>query len=185
MTQPYETNDRGGWIIPDKSVVIELLIPAYSEIGNGTTFGYGTTFGDETTFGNGTKFGDGTTFSNGTTFGNGTKFGDGTKFGYGTTFGDETTFGNWNTFGDGTKFGDGTEIEGVENAKLFCLSNLDGSGRQIQIIVDNYGEKIVIRAGCFRGTLDEFCQRSISENKMIYAGVVRAAAEAFKLVIKQ
>ena len=59
---------------------------------------------------------------------------------------------------------------------LLCMSNVDGSGRKIQVIVHTEGIKI--RAGCFAGTLDEFCKRSESEGKTRYSRVVRATAEA-------
>ena len=57
-----------------------------------------------------------------------------------------------------------------------CMSNVDGSGRQIQIIVHTDG--ILIRAGCFRGSLEAFCEKALTENKTRYAKVIRAAAEA-------
>ena len=58
------------------------------------------------------------------------------------------------------------------------MSNVDGSGRKILIIVHTEGIKI--EAGCFGGTLDEFCDKALSEGKKRYARVVRAAAEALQ-----
>jgi hypothetical protein len=59
------------------------------------------------------------------------------------------------------------------------ISNVDdGLGREINISVHN-GE-IKIEAGCFSGTLDEFCEKAESENKKRYSRVVRAAAEALQ-----
>ena len=58
------------------------------------------------------------------------------------------------------------------------MSNVDGSGRKINIIVHTEGIKI--EAGCFGGTLDEFCEKAASEGKTRYARVVRAAAEALQ-----
>ena len=55
---------------------------------------------------------------------------------------------------------------------------MDGSGRKIQVIVHTDG--ILIRAGCFKGSLDEFCDKAMAENKTRYARVVRAAAEALQ-----
>ena len=58
------------------------------------------------------------------------------------------------------------------------MPNVDGTGRQITIIVHTEGIKV--RAGCFAGTLDEFCHKAMSENKTRYARVIRAAAEALQ-----
>ena len=63
------------------------------------------------------------------------------------------------------------------------MSNVDGSGRQMQVICHTGG--ILIRNGCFKGTLDEFCQKALSEGKTRYAKVVRAAAEALSEDIKE
>ena len=57
------------------------------------------------------------------------------------------------------------------------MSNIDGTGRKIHIYV--HAEGITIRAGCFKGTLDEFCNKAEDEEKYLYSRTVRAAAEAF------
>ena len=106
----------------------------------------------------------------------GKQYGDGNTLGNSNKFGDGNTLGNWNTLGDGLRFGKRFSIEGVRVLALMCMSNVDGSGRQIQIIVHTKG--ILIRAGCFKGTLDSFCQKALDEGKVRYARVVRAAAEA-------
>ena len=59
-----------------------------------------------------------------------------------------------------------------------CMSNVDGSGRKINIIVHTAGIKI--EAGCFGGTLDRFCEKAAADGKTRYARVVRAAAEALQ-----
>jgi hypothetical protein len=56
------------------------------------------------------------------------------------------------------------------------MSNVDGSGRRINIIVHTEGIKV--EAGCFGGTLDRFCEKAQGEGKTRYAKVVRAAALA-------
>ena len=93
-------------------------------------------------------------------------------------FGDDNTLGNWNTLGDGFTFGKRLTMEGVKILALMCMSNVDGSGRRLTIMVHTEGIKI--RAGCFVGTLDEFCEKAASENKTRYARVVRAVAEALQ-----
>lgn len=91
-------------------------------------------------------------------------------------YGNRNKLGNRNTLGNGLLFGKRLTMEGVKVLALMCMSNVDGSGREIQIIVHTDGIKI--RAGSFAGTLDEFCEKANKENKTRYSRVVRAAAEA-------
>ncbi|MDK4689769.1 hypothetical protein, partial [Kingella negevensis] len=91
--------------------------------------------------------------------------------------GNDNTLGNCNILGSSFKFGKRLKIEGVEVINFMTMANVDGSGRQIQIIVHTKG--LLIRAGCFVGTLDEFCAKAESEYKTRYSKVVRAVAEAF------
>lgn len=57
------------------------------------------------------------------------------------------------------------------------MLNVDGTGRRIHIYVHTKG--ITVRAGCFKGTLDEFCMKAEDDEKYLYSVTVRAAAEAF------
>ena len=63
------------------------------------------------------------------------------------------------------------------------MSNVDGTGRRIYIYIHTKG--ITIRAGCFKGTLDEFCEKAYDEGKYLYVVTVRAAAEAFAAEIQR
>ena len=103
-------------------------------------------------------------------------YGNRNTLGNSNTLGDENTLGHDNTLGDGLRFGKRLQLSGVKVLALMNMSNVDGSGRRITIIVHTQGIKI--EAGCFAGTLDEFCEKAISEDKTRYARVVRAAAEA-------
>jgi len=67
-------------------------------------------------------------------------------------------------------------MSGVKVLAFLNMSNIDGTGRKILIIIHTKGIKI--EAGCFGGTLDDFCTKALSENKKRYARVVRAASEA-------
>ena len=120
--------------------------------------------------------GDCNTLGDGNTLGNWNKLGNRNKLGNGNTLGDDNTLGNWNKLGDGFKFGKRLKIEGVRVLALMNMSNVDGSGRKILIVIHTHG--IIVRAGCFVGSLDEFCEKALSEGKMRYARVVKAAAEA-------
>jgi hypothetical protein len=55
------------------------------------------------------------------------------------------------------------------------MANVDGSGRQILIIAPVEGPPI-IRAGCFRGTVEDFAARATAEGKDIYARIVPLVA---------
>ncbi|MCZ2397881.1 MAG: hypothetical protein LC100_15235, partial [Chitinophagales bacterium] len=81
-------------------------------------------------------------------------------------------FGSYSEFGSCSKFGFGCIIEDVIMEKCFQVQNLDGSGRMINIIKHQEGFRI--RAGCFVGTLDEFCNKAESEGKFDYAKGVKA-----------
>ena len=109
-------------------------------------------------------------------FGDDATLGNYAKLGDDATLGNYATLGDWATLGDGATLGDRLTAEGVMVYATMTMSNVDGSGRRIQIYVHPAG--ILIRAGCFRGSLDEFCDRARLEGKVRYAKVVRAAAEA-------
>jgi hypothetical protein len=59
-----------------------------------------------------------------------------------------------------------------------CLSNIDGTGRQVQIICTP--SLTIVRAGCFRGSVEEFAKKARDEGKLIYAAVIPAVAAAFR-----
>ena len=99
-------------------------------------------------------------------------------FGDNNTLGNDNTLGSWNTLGDKLRFGKRLKLSDCKVLALMCLSNVDGSGRKLNVIVHTEGIKI--EAGCFGGTLDEFCEKAVSEGKTRYARVVRAAAEALQ-----
>lgn len=63
------------------------------------------------------------------------------------------------------------------------MSNVDGTGRRIYIYVHTKG--ITVRAGCFKGTLEEFCEQAEDEGKYLYSRTVRAAAEVFTAEIQR
>ena len=82
------------------------------------------------------------------------------------------------SLGDGLRFGRRLQMSGCKVLALMCMSNVDGSGRRINVIVHAGGIKI--EAGCFGGSLDEFCEKAGREGKTRYVRVVRAAAEALQ-----
>ena len=60
---------------------------------------------------------------------------------------------------------------------MFQLQNLDGSGRLVNIIKHKDG--ILIRAGCFLGTAEEFCTKAESEDKLDYVKFVKFVSENY------
>ena len=99
------------------------------------------------------------------------------KIGNYAEIGKSVEIGEWVIIGDCVKIGDKFSCEGLEVIDFFTMSNIDGTGRRIHIYVHTKG--ITIRAGCFLGTLDEFCNKAEDEGKYLYSTTVRAAAEAF------
>ena len=129
-------------------------------------------------YGNDNTFGDDNTLGNGNTLGDRNTLGDDNTLGNWNTLGDDNTLGNCNTLGEGFRFGRRLQMSGCKVLALMCMSNVDGSGRKISIIVHTDGIKI--EAGCFSGSLDEFCKKARREGKTRYVRVVRAAAEALQ-----
>ena len=99
------------------------------------------------------------------------------KIGNYAEIGESVEIGEWVIIGDRVKIGDKFRCEGLEVIDFFTMSNVDGTGRRIHIYVHTKG--ITIRAGCFIGALDEFCNKAEDDEKYLYSTTVRAAAEAF------
>ena len=100
-----------------------------------------------------------------------------------TIIGDYAEIGDFAKIGDGVEIGDKVRCEGLEVIDFFTMANVDGTGRRIHIYIHTAG--ITIRAGCFKGTLYDFCNKAEDEGKYLYAVTVRAAAEAFAAEIKR
>jgi acetyltransferase-like isoleucine patch superfamily enzyme len=171
----FEKNERGGWII-SAGTEIAADIPEYSNIGNCCKIGDYLKIGYGCTFGDGCEIGDGCTFGNGCRFGDNCKIGNDCRFGIVCTFGNHCKFGYGCEIGDCFKFGDGCKIASISIIKMITLSNLDGSGRQIKLIFDE--KKIHVEAGCFFGSVNEFCAKAEGEDKHFYSKIIRANASA-------
>ena len=127
-------------------------------------------------------------YDNYATIGYGAKIGEYVRIGDYVAIGDNARIGkcveigDYAKIGDGARFGDKFRCEGLEVIDFFTMSNVDGTGRRIYIYVHTKG--ITVRAGCFKGTLDEFCMKAEAEGKYLYSLTVRAAAEAFAAEIQ-
>ena len=152
-------------------------------IGNGAEIGAGAYIGNFVKIGDYVEIGESAHFGIYANIGNYSKIGDGANFGNYAKIGAHARIGDGANLGDGVQIGDGVQVgdkfrcEGLKVFDFFTMSNIDGSGRKIHIYV--HAEGITIRAGCFKGTLDEFCEKAADEGKHLYAITVRAAAEAF------
>ena len=142
-----------------------VKIGEYAKIGYGVKIGESTTIGNYAEIGHSAEIGDDVGIGNWVTIGDSAKIGERVEIGYDVKIGDCVTIGD--------KF----RCEGLEVIDFFTMSNVDGTGRRIHIYVHTKG--ITVRAGCFEGTLDEFCEKAKKEEKYLYSVTVRAAAEAF------
>ena len=108
---------------------------------------------------------------------NGAKIGDHVELGKHAEIGDHVEIGNYADIGDNVIIGNKFRCECLEVINFFTMSNVDGTGLRLYIYVHTKG--ITVRAGLFKSTLDEFCNKVEDEGKYLYAVTVRAAAEAF------
>ena len=141
------------------------------------SIGYGAKIGEYVRIGKYVAIGDSAEIGDGTRIGNSARIGDNARFGK------YVEIGNYAKIGDGARFGAKFRCEGLEVIDFFTMSNVDGTGRRIYIYVHTKG--ITVRAGCFIGTLDEFCMQAEDEGKYLYSRTVRAAAEAFAVEIQR
>ena len=115
--------------------------------------------------------------------GNGARIGDSAKVGHFAEIDDYVQIGDRVEIGDYVRIGYKFRCEGLEVIDFFTMSNVDGTGRRIYIYVHTRG--ITVRAGCFKGTLDEFCMKAEDAGKYLYSVTVRAAAEAFASEVRR
>ena len=159
------------------------------KIDDGSTIGHSVKIGDDVGIGDYVKIGDNATIGDCAEIGHSVEISDNARIGDDAKIGNYPTIGNWAkigesvevgygaTIGDCVTIGDKFRCEGLEVIDFFTMSNVDGTGRRIHIYVHTKG--ITVRAGCFEGTLNEFCNKAEDEGKHLYAVTVRAAAEAF------
>ena len=86
------------------------------------------------------------------------------------------TLGHSCKIGHGCELGANTQWMGVTVESWLTLANVDGSGRQIKIV--KHAEGVRVEAGCFQGTLEDFCTQAASEGKDRYVRVISAVAAA-------
>ena len=179
----------------------------YEEFGNDAVIGDGARISYSAKIGNWARIGDNVVIDDNVVIGNFLRIGRSARIGYNVKIGNNAVIGDnvriadfaeigdfaeirCNVeLGDGVVIGDNVKIgnkficEGLKVIDFFTLSNVDGTGRKIYVYVHTEG--ITIRAGCFIGTLDDFCWKAAQEEKYLYSVTVRAAAEAFAAEVKR
>ena len=154
-----------------------------AEVGNYVQIGDNAVVDDNVKIGDFLRIGDNAKIGYNVVIGHSAKIGDGVVIADYAKIGNFAELGNNVELGDGVELGDNVQIgdkficEGLKVIDFFTLSNVDGTGRRVNVYVHTEG--VLVRAGCFSGTLDEFCEKAEKEGKHLYAITVRAAAEAF------
>ena len=160
-----------------------------AEIGKFAEIGVFAKIGDNARIGNRVGIGASARIGNFAEIGVSAKIGDGAEIGDFARIGDSVKIndrveiGDYAEIGYGVEIGDKFRCEGLKVIDFFTMANVDGTGRRIHVYVHTEG--ITIRAGCFKGTLNEFCMKAEDEGKTLYARTVRAAAEAFADELRQ
>ena len=165
------------------------IIGACVKIGNSAIIGDFARIGDYVEIGDSARIGDYVEIGDSARIGKRAVIGESARVGKRAVIGDYAEIGDgaeigdYAEIGDGVKIGDKFRCEGLKVIDFFTMANVDGTGRRIHVYVHTEG--ITIRAGCFKGTLNEFCMKAEDEGKTLYARTVRAAAEAFADELRQ
>lgn len=137
----------------------------HSRIGDSSRFYAPTTFTSNCHIGNYCRFFDTVTFQRPATIGAGVEFTKPVIVEEGLTLGPEV------------RFKGGLKWRGNDIVRFITMENVDGSGRQINILLTTEGI-VKVQAGCYWNDHARFCRKAVREGKNIYAAVVRAAAAA-------
>ena len=161
----------------DARIGYRATIGNWVKIGNDAEIDDNVKIGDFLTIGNGARIGYNVEIGNDAKIGDNVRIADYAKIGDNVELGDNVEIGDGVRIADGARIGNKFRCEGLKVIDFFSMSNVDGIGRRVHIYVHTEG--ITVRAGCFKGTLDEFCWKAEQEEKYLYSVTVRAAAEAF------
>lgn len=131
-------------------------------------FGDSATIGTKCIFGVGCKFGDFAVFGSLCQFKTSCKFGSGSMF-------EDAEFSGRTEFGSNTRLTNSTMCN-VKIDYFLTLANVDGSQRNIVMI--RSGNTVYVSAGCFFGTVDEFCKKATVEHKQMYVYVIKGVAQS-------
>ena len=155
----------------------------WARIGDNVVIDDNVKIGDNVRIGHNAKIGYNVEIADNAKIGDNVRIADYAKIGDFAEIGCNVELGDGVELGDFLKIGDKFRCEGMEVVDFFTMSNVDGTGRRVHIYVHTEG--IAVIAGCFKGTLDDFCWKAAQEEKYLYVVTVRAAAEAFAAEIKR
>ena len=165
----------------DARIGYRATIGNWVKIGNNAEIDDNVKIGDFLTIGNGAGIGYNVEIGNDAKIGDNVRIADYAKIGDNVELGDNVEIGDGVRIADGARIGNKFRCEGLKVIDFFSMSSVDGTGRRVHIYVHTEG--ITVRAGCFKGTLDEFCWKAEQEEKYLYSVTVRAAAEAFAVEV--
>lgn len=80
------------------------------------------------------------------------------------------------TLGPSTAVGQDSTWLGVKVESWLTLANVDGAGMHVTMV--KHAEGVMVNAGCFLGTLEEFVERVADQGMNRYVAVVSAVAAA-------
>ena len=154
-----EIKANGGWIVPAYTQIdAGFEAPAWSELGDGCKLG------PYCELGHNCELGPDCTLGDGCKLGHGCKLGDGCKLGHGCKLGPSTEIGENPTW------------LGVTVQSWLTLANVDGTGMYVTMV--KHADGVMVNAGCFLGTLDEFIEKVIKRSMNRYVAVISAVAAA-------
>ena len=155
----------------------------WARIGDNVVIDDNVKIGDNVRIGHNAKIGYNVEIADNAKIGDNVRIADYAKIGDFAEIGCNVELGDGVELGDFLKIGDKFRCEGMEVVDFFTMSNVDGTGRRVNVYVHTEG--IAVIAGCFKGTLDDFCWQAAQEEKYLYSVTVRAAAEAFAAEVKR
>jgi hypothetical protein len=155
-------------------------------------FGTNCTFGVNCTFDSECRFGVNCTFSHDCTFDSNCRFGPDCEFGSDCTFTHDCWFGTDCKFSCDCKFssdcmfGNGCTFEGYKTKNGYPFISIAGAGSKNRTTYFfNAVDEIIVRSGCFKGTLNEFREKVLKDctpdsiKALQYLGMANIAAATF------
>lgn len=133
---------------------------------HGNHFDLGAVFRSRCLVGNNNTFRGGACFEAQVHFGGGNWFGDGCQFGPASRFGDDCQFGSNCVFERGIPVKDSTGYTAKPGYPFLALMGAGSSNRTTYFY--NTTEGVIVRSGCFLGTVEQFCDKVMQDVKGDY-----------------
>lgn len=88
--------------------------------------------------------------------------------------GDACKLGPYCKLGSSTEIGENSTWLGVTVQSWLTLANVDGAGMPVTMV--KHADGVMVNAGCFLGTLDEFIEKVTERGMNRYVAVISAVA---------